>query len=407
MGRFDKLKVYKNITDGFVVPTSISIKAFDFKIRYVKIWQDGSTANLGNHLCGVIVWDKNNNIISTGKTLTAEPSGKTVVNGSNALLTTITSTYASITPEDGIRCAFVLDLGDEYEVNKIQVARYYPDGRTYFGTAIEVYNVDKSLSATLHEAPRLPLYAETINGFVYDKWISLGNNTLNDWNKDIKIKTSDGWIKKSLDFKNKRVKCNRSGARMYLSDGSWFYNYNTGSAAPNAYYRFYCRVMKDVTGSARSIYEMRSASSGTIYGLNITWEADGRISFNQGSSANGYGTKYYSSNAVNVSGKYIDLEITCYGSASNFQIRWNGVTTKFTSSPQASTVGHYYAYIGTWGLYFEGNIRMAGYKSSSGAKDVIFNLNNFTPATNSSQSFAVSGVTIYTNVCDIDNYQYL
>jgi len=120
------------------------------KVRYIRIFQKGSTSNTGNHLCQLEVYDRFGVNLALGKTLTTTP-GYTVDNSANATKPSLDSTYAYISPEDGTRVYFQLDLGAEYDIKDVRVWRYYPDRRSYYETAVWGYDKDMNNTAIWHE----------------------------------------------------------------------------------------------------------------------------------------------------------------------------------------------------------------------------------------------------------------
>lgn len=229
MGRYDKIKIYKDAT--WVQPNQISFKAFVNPARFVYIIQKGSTANVGNHLCQIEVYVNGVNI-AVNKTLTAifeDGSAATVVNPSYAVKSVVDSTYAYITPENGKRCAFILDLGGTYQIDKINVWRYYPDGRTYYETEVAT-NTVKSWGgpswSTQFYYQYDGLYAESAAGRTIE-WVTLGGNDSTN-TRPMYIWDGSSWIRKTL---NKTL----SGY-----SGGWCATYSGSNDQNQAYFASNC-----------------------------------------------------------------------------------------------------------------------------------------------------------------------
>lgn len=102
------------------------------KIRYIRDWLNGSSANTGNHWVEIQAFDYERKNITSGKT------GTSSTGVWNALLTNdvITSDpYWGL----GAGLSWVsIDLGDLYNIQQIKVWHYYADARTYKETKTEV-----------------------------------------------------------------------------------------------------------------------------------------------------------------------------------------------------------------------------------------------------------------------------
>lgn len=150
------------------------VRALMERIRYIYVFQNGSTANSGNHLCQVEAYTRDGVNVAAGKTMTCGPSSHTLVNAGNALKSSLDDTYAYITPENGTRTWFIIDLGQAYDLDYIKVWRYYPDGRTYYQSAVTIVD-ENGYETRLHEYTQEPLYAESSTGYI-GKWVDLGAN---------------------------------------------------------------------------------------------------------------------------------------------------------------------------------------------------------------------------------------
>lgn len=133
MGTVAKLKSSgQMILKGEINERNMSLNK-TFKIRYIRDWLNGSSANAGNHWVEIQAFTRNRANVAQGKTVTgsnAITNGARIVDGS-----TDTMSYAEIVA--GSQWVQI-DLGNLYEVTEIKVWHYYNDGRTYYGTKTEV-----------------------------------------------------------------------------------------------------------------------------------------------------------------------------------------------------------------------------------------------------------------------------
>lgn len=126
------------------------------KIRYVRDYLNGSSANTANHWCELKVMSDTTNlargIIATGS-----------ISVSNAAVMTdnvVDSNYASA----GTGLQYIqLDLGGIKDADYIHVWHYYPDGRTYYNTKTQV-SVDGTNWITIYDSAIEGTYVETSLG---------------------------------------------------------------------------------------------------------------------------------------------------------------------------------------------------------------------------------------------------
>ena len=108
------------------------------KIRYIKDWISGSTANTGNHWCEFEVINSANENIAWGKDLKYGSGTSQAGTHVNSVATdgVINSSYVS--SSSGNNAWVMIDLGYVEEISKIHIWHYYPDGRTYYNNKTEV-----------------------------------------------------------------------------------------------------------------------------------------------------------------------------------------------------------------------------------------------------------------------------
>lgn len=363
MGRYDKIKVWNG--SSWVQPGHMRVRALMEKIRYIYVFQNGSTANSGNHLCQVEAYTKAGVNVAAGKTMTCGPSSHTLVNAGNALKSSLDDTYAYITPENGTRTWFIIDLGQAYDLDYIKVWRYYPDGRTYYQSAVTIVD-ENGYETRLHEYTQEPLYAESSAGYV-GKWVDLGaNDSANT--RPLKVWTGSSWDRKTLNrqvnYGDKEWYCSGNGGYGEIGKNESRYNLNQN------YFDFHCYCMKDY-GNDKRIATFGSTSQG----WNITWLGDGRIKW-----STYYGSKGYHSYSGNyISGTYtwanIDINFTSTGTGAG-NMYFNGTWSSANRSGRHQ-YSNQYTYIGNWGVAFRGHIRLHGINSGGGYSDDYFYVNNF------------------------------
>lgn len=361
MGRYDKIRVWNG--SSWYQPSQMLFRAPMKSVRYIYIYQNGSTANQGNHLCQVEAWTTSGTNVATGASMSCGPSSHALTNGHLALKSSVDSEYAYITPENGTRTWFVVDLKQGYDLDYIKVCRYYPDGRTYYQTAICVVDTN-GIETRLHEYTQQPLYAETSGGYI-GKWIDLGTNDsantrpLHVWN--------GGWVRKTLNrqvnYGDKQWYCSGNGGYGSIWSGYSRYNLNQNT------FHFYAYCMKDYDNDKR-VAQFGSSAQGWY----VLWMADGRIRW----------TTYYSSGATHsYSGNYIGAWNWVPISV-NFDSTGTGAGNMYFNGTWASanrSRRHQYSnqttYIGNWGMAYRGEIRLHGINGGGTAYDDYFYVNNF------------------------------
>lgn len=361
MGRYDKIRIWNG--SSWYQPSQMLFRAPMKNVRYIYIYQNGSTANSGNHLCQVEAWTTSGVNVATSASMSCGPSGFAINYPERALKSSVDGEYAYITPENGNRTWFIVDLRQGYDLDYIKVCRYYPDGRTYYQTAICVVDTN-GIETRLHEYTQQPLYAETSGGFI-GKWIDLGTNDssntrpLHVWN--------GGWVRKTLNrqvnYGDKQWYCSGNGGYGSIWSGYSRYNLNQNT------FHFYAYCCKDYDNDKR-VAQFGSSAQGWY----VLWMADGRIRW----------TTYYSSGATH---SYSSNYIGAYNWAPisiNFDSTGTGAGNMYFNGTWASanrSRRHQYSnqttYIGNWGMMYRGEIRLHGINGGGTAYDDYFYINNF------------------------------
>lgn len=128
------------------------------KIRYIRDWLNGSTANTGNHWVQIMAYDTTGTNIALNKSVSGDTTNTRITNGS-----TDTSVYVSAA--EGLKHVIV-DLGAACEITKVKVWHYNADGRTYYKTKTEA-SVDKVNWFPLFDSTIEGTYKETAAGRTY------------------------------------------------------------------------------------------------------------------------------------------------------------------------------------------------------------------------------------------------
>lgn len=174
-----------------VVENSNNLETSSMKVRYIRDWLSGSTANGANHWCEISAWDiygRNVAFASNGSGITAGGAVQSMGISKGAPNCSENTRYPKFheityttgqTPasypylQGGSRPSAVqIDLGYVHELTSIQVWHYYADARTYFGTKVQV-STDLVNWTTVFDSEVSGRYAETSAG----KTINLGEFT--------------------------------------------------------------------------------------------------------------------------------------------------------------------------------------------------------------------------------------
>jgi hypothetical protein len=146
------------------------------KIRYVRDYTNGSSANAGNHWVEIEVYSGGVNVAS-GKPVigsSAENASYPYSRVTDGITTATSTTYAS-SIATGLQYVEI-DLGAEYEIEYVRVYHYHADGRTYNATKTVLYDESRSFEYEIFDSAHLSTYAETSSGMRHnmDYWNSLG-----------------------------------------------------------------------------------------------------------------------------------------------------------------------------------------------------------------------------------------
>lgn len=176
---------HNSIKKNGVVENNNNLETASLKVRYIRDWLSGSTANVSNHWVEIRAWDIYGRNVAFGSNGNAYKEDGTEIGRyvyrsapncqANAkykkfhVITRGGGTPSSIPylEANGGRCNVTIDLGHEHELTSIQVWHYYGDGRTYFGTKTEV-STDKSNWTTVFDSAVSGRYAETSAGRTID-----------------------------------------------------------------------------------------------------------------------------------------------------------------------------------------------------------------------------------------------
>ena len=150
--------------------------------RYIRDWLSGNTVNGDSHWCEIQAWDKYGRNVAFASNVSAYTSNGTAINlllyksgvnnSSNANYNkghAITkgnpspyTTYAYFLATNGMGYIDI-DLGQVFELEKIQVWHYWGDGRTYYKTKTQI-SEDRANWKTVFDSDVSGRYAETSAG---------------------------------------------------------------------------------------------------------------------------------------------------------------------------------------------------------------------------------------------------
>lgn len=143
-----KVGINKIAEDGALdISGLLNIGNEDFKkYRYIRVWQNGSTANAGNHVVQVKACELggttnlalNKPVTSNGANNPERPLSRITNNNLD------TGDYANL-QEPGLMYAEI-DLQGEYYIDEVRVWRYFADNRTYNGTKTELITADRTVT---------------------------------------------------------------------------------------------------------------------------------------------------------------------------------------------------------------------------------------------------------------------
>lgn len=266
------------------------------KIRYIRDYLNGSTANGGNHWVEIQVYQNGKNIAS-GKTVTSNATPNT---GTLSLVTnedTTTDKYVAVDTRIGgtteyKNYAYVqVDLGAIYtDINKIKVWHYHGDTRQY-NHLLEVSS-DGTTWYSLFDSEKQGSYSESANGrtYVIDGTYSESqiDQTANKINWVVKSGTSSSTMVLTDDFysvitKNIRLKANNISLEGLVTANSKFKILTDGSMEATS-----GKFSGSITGGSiniNNIFKVNTSGKLTATGADIGGKitiTDGSISLNNG-----------------------------------------------------------------------------------------------------------------------------
>lgn len=131
----DNIKIEKGnkATDWTEAPKDAYMRTH-LPVRYIRDWENGSTANGGNHWYEIQAYSKGSNVAGSKAV-----SSNAVISSPSVLTDGNTSgTYTGTGSTTGLTYVQV-DLGKVYyDIDEVKVWRYHTDGRTYYETKTEV-----------------------------------------------------------------------------------------------------------------------------------------------------------------------------------------------------------------------------------------------------------------------------
>jgi hypothetical protein len=128
--------------------------------RYIRDYLGGSTTDTTNYWVEIEAYDQDNDNVALNATATCSAGGTGLSSATDGL--TATGAYAACS--NGSGQWIEIDLGDEYELNRVAIRHYYGDGRTYYETKTELYNSTRSIKNTIFDSAWRGTYAETSSG---------------------------------------------------------------------------------------------------------------------------------------------------------------------------------------------------------------------------------------------------
>ena len=153
-------------------------------VRWIRDWNSGNTVNTDCHWCEIQAWDKYGRNVALGSRVSGYTSTGTYKNiniAKSGVNNSANDKYikghaiTKGTPTPGSTYAYLsggyhyvdVDLGQVFEIEKIIIWHYYPDGRTYYKTKTEI-SEDRQNWTTVFDSDVSGRYQETANGNVID-----------------------------------------------------------------------------------------------------------------------------------------------------------------------------------------------------------------------------------------------
>ena len=167
-------------------------------IRYIRDWLSGSNRNTWNHWIEIQALDANGNNKAKWKKITA-----TGTPWSTRPLSRITDgslTWHLYTGFYGKDQSVTVDLWKSYDIEKVKIWHYYPDGRTYNNTKTEV-SVDGKTWTTLYDSAVSGTYAEPKDGSGREYEVNGSSLNVSEWFKKVEYQSAqtEEWLN-TVDF---------------------------------------------------------------------------------------------------------------------------------------------------------------------------------------------------------------
>ncbi|MDA9129244.1 S8 family serine peptidase [Candidatus Gracilibacteria bacterium] len=169
------------------------------KIRYIRDWANGSNKNNNSHWVEIQAFDEKGTNIARGKTVT--PKNRDYAHRPMSRVTDGNLTYGNYAEGGGGLNYVTVDLGSQYDIQKINIKKYFKDNRTYKETKTEVSSDGKNWT-TLYDSAVSGTYAEPSDGSGIDFHLKSSGETETDTSVD-----TDGvrFIRDHLNGSNKNT----------------------------------------------------------------------------------------------------------------------------------------------------------------------------------------------------------
>ena len=142
------------------------IAAGKLQVRYIRDWLNGSTSNGGNHWVEIEAYSNGTNV-ARGKTVSMSPNSTD--SGGSGNLTwvtdgdTNTANYFERPRPTGEVQWVQVDLGELYDIEKVNIRHYSQDSRKYYQTKTEI-SPDGNAWYVIFDSDKEGIYTETSSG---------------------------------------------------------------------------------------------------------------------------------------------------------------------------------------------------------------------------------------------------
>jgi phage minor structural protein len=262
--------------EGFKGHGRLLLRSYIRDVRYIRAWQNGSSANTINHIVEFQAFDLDSydrEIPSANKYI-ASSYPATVTGSTQQPWQVVTDGVTASNPYVSFGTGsqwLLVDLGAVQEISGVKLWRYWSDGRKYKNTKIEVSS-DNVEWRTLQDSAIHGEYAETKNGYDASRFRVTGSISV--YNCD-NVEIWGAWVQ--LSYKSTATPVYAKNAFLYMADcivfGNAYSNY-----AIYAAYNSWLRLQKcEVNGAKNSniiaAYHSRADVISTVggdspYGLN-------------------------------------------------------------------------------------------------------------------------------------------